>query len=308
MTVSPKPSVWQIGLILAVGILSASTAAIFIRLAFAAVPDQTVGFSLVLAASRLTLASLLLLPTWRNFRSQHFQPYALYFSAIAGVFLALHFATWITSLAYTSIAASATLVTTNPVWVALISWIWFRERPSLTTMAGIAIALSGGILIALGGAEGESVGSNPLLGNFLALVGSWAVSFYFLFGREAQRRGVKIGNHIALTYSTAAIVLLPLPLLFGTSYVGYPSQVYLWILLMAIFPQMIGHTSFNWAVRWVSPTLVTLTILVEPIGASLLGMVLFEEYPTWIVAIGAAVILTGVAIAVIGERSRSTAL
>ncbi|WP_416674295.1 DMT family transporter [Egbenema bharatensis] len=302
MSPSVRPSNWQVWLILTAGILSVSTAAIFIRMAFAAVDTPDVGFSLVLAASRLTLAALFLLPVWRNFRSTPFQANALLFSSIAGFFLAVHFASWITSLAYTSIAASATLVTTNPIWVALISWLWFREQPTRLTIGGILLTLLGGVFVASGGLDGSSMGSNPPLGNFLALLGSWSISLYFLLGREAQRRGLSISSHVALTYGVAAIVLLPLPLLFGTSYVGYPTQVYGWILLMAVFPQLIGHTSFNWAVRWMSPTLVTLTILAEPIGASVLGILVFQEIPGWQVGVGAAVILLGVAIAAIGAR------
>jgi drug/metabolite transporter (DMT)-like permease len=303
MNASSKPASWQIWLILTAGILSVSTAAIFIRLAFAAVDSAGVGFSLVLAASRLTLAALFLLPTWHNFQVRSLQRSALLYSATAGVFLAVHFAAWITSLAYTSIVASATLVTTNPVWVALISWVWFREKPSWITSGGIGLALLGSVLVAIGGSGSDSVGSHPLLGNGLALVGSIAISFYFLIGREAQRRGLGIGNHVAIAYATAAIVLLPLPLLFRTGYTGYSAQVYVAILLMALFPQLIGHTSFNWAVRWISPTLVTLTILAEPIGASILGMIIFQETPSWAVALGALIILAGVAIAAVGTRS-----
>lgn len=315
MAPSAPPSQWRVWLVLTAGILSVSTAAIFIRLAFEASGELDVGFSLVLAASRLTLAALFLLPTWllpsyflpsgRNTPKPQFQQVqrsALYYSAIAGVFLAIHFSTWITSLAYTSIAASATLVTTNPVWVALISWIWFREKPSWITIAGIVLALSGSVVVAVNSTDSSTAGSHPFLGNFLALAGSWAISFYFLLGREAQRHGLSIGHHVALTYSTAAIVLLPLPFLFGSHYMGYPGQVYLCILLMALIPQLIGHTSFNWAVRWVSPTLVTLTILAEPIGASLLGMMIFGENPGGWVALGGSVIIAGVAIAALGSK------
>jgi drug/metabolite transporter (DMT)-like permease len=297
-----KPSNWLIGIVMVAGILSVSTAAIFIRLSFQAAALQGVGFSLVLAASRLTLASLLLVPAWRNFRAPSGQPQTLYYSIAAGVFLALHFASWITSLSYTSIAASATLVTTNPVWVGLLSWLWFKEKLSRITIGGIAITLMGGALVAVGGSSTASAGSNPWLGNFLALIGAWAVSLYFLLGREAQRRGLSIGSHIVLTYSTAAVILLPLPLLFGTGYTGYPGQVYIWILLMALFPQLIGHTSFNWAVRWISPTLVTLTILAEPVGSSILGSLVFQENPGMAVILGAAVLLTGVTIAALGAK------
>jgi drug/metabolite transporter (DMT)-like permease len=129
------------------------------------------------------------------------------------------------------------------------------------------------------------------------------VSFYFLLGRAAQQKGLGIGRHAVLAYSIAALVLMPLPTLFQTSYLGYPPTVYLCILLMALFPQLIGHTSFNWAVRWTSPTLVTLVILAEPVGSSLLAFLLFQENPGVSVFLGAAVILLGVGVAAWGQRS-----
>jgi drug/metabolite transporter (DMT)-like permease len=301
MAVIPKPSVWQLSLVLTVALFCVSTAAIFIRLALAASPTTGVGFSLFLAASRLVLASLVLIPAWWKFRHNPFQTSALFYSVAAGVCLALHFASWITSLSYTSIAASTTLVTTNPIWVALLSWLWFREKPGSMTLSGIALALIGSLWIGLEGAP-SLPGQHPLLGNMLALVGSWAVSLYFILGREAQRRGLSIGSHVVLTYSTAALVLLPAPLLLQTSYWGYPQAVYLNVLWMALFPQVIGHTGLTWAVRWVSPTLVTLTILTEPIGSSILAFLIFRENPGWAVALGAGIILSGVAIAALGAR------
>lgn len=293
-----QPSRWQVQLILAVGVLAVSTAAIFIRLAINAAGVRGVGFSLVLAASRLTIAALILLPAWQSIRKAQLSPGALRYAVASGVFLALHFATWITSLSYTSIAASTTLVTTNPVWVALISWLWFGEKPTPLAASGIGVALLGGILIGFGdtGAVGES--SNPLLGDLLALVGAWAISLNLLLGREAQRRGLGIGGYVAISYSVAAVALLPLPLVFRSSYAGYPNPVYLYILFMALLPQLVGHTSCNWAVRWMSPTLVSLAILFEPVCSSFLGYLVFGEVPGQLVLVGAVVLLGGVAIAI----------
>lgn len=305
---SPKQvSPWKIGGILVLGVFCVSTAAIFIRLALDASGTAGVGFSLVLSASRLTLASIILLPTWARLKHVPFQQSAIAYSASAGVLLAIHFATWITSLSYTSIAASTTLVTTNPIWVAIISWLWFRETLSPKTIIGIVITLAGGLLIGLEGSDVDVVGQNPLLGNALALVGSWSISLHFLLGREAQRRGLAIGNHVAIAYGAAALVLLPLPFFFHTSYWGYPLQVYVWIALMALFSQIFGHTSLNWAVHQISPTLVTLAILLEPVSSSILGYLVFGEVPSIQVGIGAMIILTGVAIAAVGSRSKSPA-
>lgn len=285
----------QIIVILSIGILAVSTAAILIRLATATAQTKSFAFSLVIAASRLSIAALLLSPRWTSFQVP--QPKAIKFSIAAGILLAVHFATWISSLSYTSITASTTLVTTNPIWVALISWVWFKETINRKTIVGIAVALTGAILI--GSTEQSGVASNPLLGNSLALVASWAASLSLLFGREAQRLGTSTGNHVLVAYSVAAITLLPMPLLVGASYVNYPALTYFWFALMALIPQLIGHTSLNWAVNHISPTLVTLALLLEPIGASLLGYFIFRELPSLQMLIGAAILLFGVAISVV---------
>ncbi|MDX2244417.1 MAG: DMT family transporter [Leptolyngbyaceae cyanobacterium bins.302] len=297
MLPTTRPASWQLGLILVAGILAVSTAAPLVRLAMDAAADRSVGFSLVLAASRLLLASVLLLPSWRTLYQQQPTSGAIGYAIAAGFALAIHFATWITSLAFTSIAASTALVTTNPIWIALLSWWWMGEKPTLKLLIGIGVALTGALLIGLGGIHQTSTGSQPLLGDGLALVGAWAASFYLLLGREAQKNGLGIGGYVAVAYTTAAIVLVPLPFLAQASYTHYSLTVYGYILLTALIPQLIGHTSFNWVVRWLSPTLVTLILLFEPVLSSLLAFVLFAEIPGSTVLCGALVLLIGVAIA-----------
>lgn len=295
----PQPKRWQLALVLTVGVLAVSTAAILVRLASAAAGISGVGFSLVLAAARLNLAAIVLLPTWQTFRVYPPSPAALRFAGAAGIALAVHFATWITSLSYTSIAASTALVTTNPVWVALLSWGWFGEKLPRQVLFAIGMAFVGGLLIGLGGVTGSASGSQPLLGDGLALLGAFAASLYFLLGWEAQKQGLSVRRYVTVAYSTAAIVLLPLPLLVGASYVGYPPITYAYILLMALLPQLVGHTSFNWAIRWVSPTLVALVILFEPVISSLLGYLIFGEIPGLAVFVGALLLLSGVTLAVL---------
>lgn len=298
-TFRDRPASWRLGFTLAGGILAVSTSAPLVRLAMMAAMAQTVGFSFVLAALRLSFATVMLLPAWRSVAQRKPTPVAMRYAIAAGITLAIHFATWITSLAFTSIAASTALVTTNPVWVALLSWVWLGEKPTRKVLLGTGIALTGGLLIGLGGTDPSATGSQPLLGDGLALVGAWMVSLYFLLGREAQRNGLSLGGYVAIAYSVAAIMLLPLPLLAGTDYTGYSPIVYGYIFLTALLPQIVGHTSFNWAVRWMSPTVVTLAILFEPVLASLMGFVLFKEVPDGSVLIGALVLLLGVAIAAV---------
>lgn len=295
-----KPSLFLIIIILTMGIIAISTGSIFIKLANQAVGGGSLGFSLVLAGSRLTLASLILLPIWRKMAWENLTKKATYYAILAGVFLAIHFALWITSLSYTSIAASTALVTTNPIWVSLISYFWFGEKIPIKSVLGITIALLGSLTIGWGDMMTENSlltpENNPLFGDLLALLGAIAVSFYLLLGREAQRLGIGITQYIIIAYTSSAIVLLPWPFFLGLSYTGYPNIVYVYILLMALIPQLIGHTSFNWAIRWISPVLVTLSALFEPVGASFLGYFFFQEIPSFGVIGGAIILLLGVAI------------
>jgi len=266
-----RPPGWKIAAVLLVGILAISFGSILVRLALRASGDQSLAFSLVMSAGRLALAALLLAPGWtRPLEGRAGLPFAL----AAGGFLALHFAFWITSLSYTSVAASTALVTTNPVWVTLLGWWLFGERPSFLTLLGVGVALLGAV----------------------------AASCYFLLGREAQRRGLSTWAYVRVAYTAAALLLLPLPYLFGGGYGGYPLEVYAYLLLMALLPQLVGHTSFNWATRHIPPVLVTLAILFEPVGASLLAYFLFGELPGSRVLLGALILLVGVALAVVGGR------
>jgi drug/metabolite transporter (DMT)-like permease len=297
---APKPSKWLVSLVLVIGVMAVSAAAIFIRLCQETAGLREVGFSLFIAASRLMVAATILLPTYPSLTTVRVGKSAYYYTMAAGICLALHVAAWITSLAFTSIAASTILVTTNPLWIALMAWLWWQERPKQKRILGILISILGGIIIALSD-KGVGVGSNPLGGDLLALMGSWMASGYFLLGREAQRQGLTLNQYVAIAYLTAAVCLFPLPLIFGASYLGYPYLVYVYIILMAIVSQLIGHTSLNWALRWVSPTIVALVILFEPISSSLLAVWLFGEIPSLSVLLGGLIVMMGVAIAVVSR-------
>ena len=301
--VSERPSPIKIGLVLFMGLMAASTAALFIRFGYAAGEGlNQVGLGLAMAALRLIFASMLLIPLWYRTRNEESpQPGAYWFALGAGVFLAIHFGSWIPAFAFTSIAASTTIATSSPVWVAIMLWLWKGEVPSRLTMLGITIAISGAMVLALGDAAGDGAGANPMLGNALALVAALGFSFYFLMGQEAQRRGLSTSRYVAVAYAIGALTLLPIPLIVGPHYGELPGMVIFFGLMLALVPQLIGHTSFNWAVKWVTPTLVTLVILMEPIGATILGLIFFGELPGWVVLLGAVILLGGVALAVWGR-------
>jgi len=294
---SNSPSRWHVSLILLIGVGAVSTAAILTRIASLSVSSSLAGFSLVIAATRMGFAALLLAPFWRNILRNRPSGLAWRWAIAAGFVLALHFASWITSLTYTSIAASTTLVTTNPLWVTLLSWWWYGDKPRLLTWVGIGIAVIGSSFIGFG-SQATAIATNPLLGNGLALLGAIAASLYFLLGREAQQRGLSISHYAAIAYTTAAIFLFPIPFWLGLGYTGYPAQTYLYLLLIALIPQLVGHTSLNWAIRWVSPTQVALTILLEPVFSSVLAVILFKEVPASLTWLGIPLLLLGVGMTV----------
>ncbi|WP_196521175.1 DMT family transporter [Nostoc sp. WHI] len=271
-----KPSIWQIAFALLIGVFGISMAAVFVRLSSQKTGLNGIGFSLFLSASRLIVSSLLIFPLWKGLSQVKAQPGAFVYSVIAGICLAIHYVAWFLSLSYTSIAASVTIVTTNPIWVTLLYWILFKQKPMRQTLLGIFLALLGALIIAYDGAITESIiADNPLLGNFLALIGSWVYSLYFLAGKEAQNKGLSTGIYAVIAYSSAGLVLLPLPYFFGSGYTGYPTIVYLYIFLMAVFSQVIGQTSLNWSLRWISPIIVTLAVMFEPVFSKYIRLHIF---------------------------------
>jgi drug/metabolite transporter (DMT)-like permease len=286
-------------IILACGVLIASTASIMIRLA------QAEGVSsLAIAAGRLGFAALILAPiallrVGGEIRSLRRPDLAL--GLASGAFLAVHFASWISSLEYTSVASSAALVSTNPLWVGLASLLIFRERLAWGTLLGIGLTLLGTVLIGLSD-SGSSSFSNPLLGNALALLGAAASSAYLLIGRNLRGR-LSLLAYIWLVYTTAAVVLLAWAALSGQQLFGYPPLAYLLLLGLAVGPQLLGHSAFNWALSSLSATFVAVSILGEPVGSALLALLLFNERFAPLQLLGFVVLLFGILVAAVGERT-----
>lgn len=285
-------------LILIIAIVGISSSAIWIRLALDSSSTEGVGFSLVIAGLRLTLATLILFVTPQPKSSLKLPLSVIFLSLLSGVMLAGHFATWITSLSYTSITASTTLVTTTPLWVILFSWLFFREKPHPKTLIGIIIAITGSVcLTVFDEPSSRIILGHSIWGNSLALIGAVFASLYLLLGKEIQKKQCSLSQYVRLAYGSSALCLLPLPFLFKTSYQGYSLSVYGYILGLAIFSQVIGHTCFNWSMKYLSPLQVSLIILTEPVGASLLGIIFFQEIPSPRVIMSALVIVVGVVIA-----------
>ena len=285
---------------LALGVTAASTAAILIRLA------QVEAHSLVVAAWRMLIAFGLLAPVALAARFSELRTLGRgeWGKATAsGILLGLHFAAWISSLAYTSVAASVVLVWTAPIFVGLGEHMLLRQRLSPHMIAALAIVSTGSVLIALGDWHQET---HRLLGDILALVGALSSAGYFLIGRQLRARLSLLG-YVFPVYGAAAALLLALALFFGMSaqiaLIPHRPTTWLWLFLLALGPQILGHSSLNWALRYLSATFVTVATLGEAVGATVLAWWLLEETPSpWALA-GGSLILAGAAIASKAERA-----
>jgi drug/metabolite transporter (DMT)-like permease len=289
-------------LVLFIGVFGISTAAIWVRYCTRLSGDSSLGFNVFLAASRLLFSSILLFPAWRGFSVERSDKKPLYYALGAGFCLSGHFVTWFLSLAYTSIAASTTIVTTTPLWISLFLWLFFKEKISRKTLLGMGIAGVGGFLIALD-SGGFSPSEHPIKGAFLALMGSWLYGLYFILGREAQGQGLSMRHYIVLSYTASALFLLPCPYFFQSSYFSHPPAIYLYILGMALFAQVLGQTCLNISLHWFSPLVITLAVMLEPVFSSLLAYPCFGELPSGFLIASSVILLSGVVLATWGSRS-----
>lgn len=286
-------------LVLLLGVLAVSTAAPLIRWAESAPP-------LTVAAARVCLAALILaalsgaaLKTLAALPRRE-----RWLTALAGLFLAAHFGVWISSLYYTSTAASLALVATQPIFAGLIAWATLREPMTAREVGGIAIAGVGCLVLAggdLGGAD-----RTALFGDALALAGAITAAAYYVVGRRL-RAALPLLPYLAGVNLVAGALLAIAALVAGTRVTGLGGEVYLALALSAIIPSVVGHTLLNWSVRRVPVHLVSLGILGEPVGASALTWLFFGETPPAHAALGGAIILGGIALGFLRLRPRPTA-
>lgn len=302
MSEHASPPRWLPFVVLGIGLIAISFGAILARFA------QGFGLpSLAIAALRLGLAALIVTPfaLWQSRRALlALNRRQVMLTLGAGFFLALHFGTWISSLEYTSVASSTALVTTNLLWIGIASFVLFGDKPSRLMLVGIVISLSGSLMIFWSdSSQASTVGvssSNPLLGNALALVGSWCFSAYLLIGRRL-RADMPLPAYVWLAYGMAAVFLLIACQGAGVSLAGYSMPAYLVALGMALGPQLLGHTSYNWSLKHVSPTFVAVVTLGEPVGSAVMAWVFFGESFAMLQGSGFVLLLVGIYLAARGE-------
>lgn len=302
---------------LGLGLTSFAFSSILVRLA------QTEGIpSLFIASARLTLGAIILTPlVLMKYRANLAQMRRndILLALTAGVFLALHFVSWVTSLEYTSVLISVVFVTSSPLWVALLEFIFLRSTLPKAVIIGLGIAIVGGLLIGFGGTfAGESLDTvvvdrqRELIGGALSLIGAITIAVYLIIARKLQQtrihEGVSIKLHIIpyiwIVYGSAGIILLIWSLGAGIPVTGYSSQGYIWLIVMALFPQLLGHSSLNYAVGYLPATIVSMMTQLEPIGSAILAYFLFGELPFPVQIVGSVIIICGVMIATYGQNQK----
>jgi drug/metabolite transporter (DMT)-like permease len=277
-----------------VGVLAVGASAVFIRLADAP--------ALAIAFWRCALGALALVPLAAYNREVVPKGSALWVGAVSGVALGAHFGTWITSLEYTSVAASVVLVSTTPVFVAIAAYPLFGERTSAVSFVGIVVAIAGTAVIALGE---PSSGGSAFFGDVLALVGAVAMAVYVLIGRSLRTGGMGALSYSIVGYSAAGLALLPVALASGVRLWGFPASTWFWLLVITLGPQLLGHTVLNWALEYVRAAIISGSKLAEPVIAALLAWaVLFEKPGMWTV-VGGVVVLAGLYLLLRGEGDAS---
>ena len=275
------------------GIVAASFGAIFVRFASDASP-------LAISAWRLSIAAVVLIPiAWVR------KPHSLNLKMIlwcvaSGAALALHFVLWTSSLVYTSVASSVLFVTTHPLFVGLGSFVLLKESPTRRLLLGVAVALVGGLLIGVGDLR---LAGQALRGDLLAVAGGLMVAIYFMIGRVV-RQTVSATEYVAVTYGVAAFLVLAICAITRTPVLGFSGPTFGYLVLLALIPQLLGHSTFNWALKHLPATHVSILILGEPVGSGLLAVLLFGEIPSGLNLAGAALILAGIYLSV-SNKERS---
>jgi drug/metabolite transporter (DMT)-like permease len=291
---------WLTGAALAVAVLAVSTSAPLI--AFVAAPALAVAFW------RNGLAFAALTPITvgpRRAELATLRSRTGLFAVLAGVALALHFATWMPSVQLGSVATATALVATQPVWQGLIAMAQGR-RPSTAGWTGIGLAVAGTVW-----ATGLDIGvsAQAVLADVLALLGAIAAAIYTAFGERARSR-LSTTSYTWVCYGTCAAILLVVCLVAGVDLHGYDGHTWAAILALVVGAQLLGHSMFNYALERTSATKVSVLILLEVPGAALLAWAWLGQTPRLAALPGLALLMLGVAVVVLGgsrERRRTTA-
>ncbi|MGE7915145.1 DMT family transporter [Lysinibacillus xylanilyticus] len=276
-----------------IGVVSVSLSAILVKLA-----NAEAG---VIAFYRMLFSVLLMAPLffWKYTNEvKQLRIRDWLFSSIAGIFLAFHFILWFESLNYTSVASSTVLVTLQPLFAFAGTYFFFKEEITVKTIIAGAIAIIGSVLISWGDFK---VSGTAFYGDMLALIACVLVTAYFLFGQDVRKR-LSLVTYTMIVYVVSTITLFIYVLIKGESFGPYSIMDWIWFILLAIVPNLFGHTLFNWSIKYVSTNVVSIAMLFEPIGAAILALVIFKEYLIATQIIGGFIVIVGILLFIVDEK------
>lgn len=274
---------------LGIGLIAFGFAPILVRLA----PDTP---PLVLASYRTSLAVLFLVPFWlvqRNTLQLPNQNKDKLLVALSGICLGIHFVCWIASLYYTSVASASVLVTIHPVILILVERLWLKQNFAGTTWLGVCLAFAGSVVLGISDSRADQEFTDPLLGNALALTAALIFVVYLLIGQRIRQKREWM-DYVFPVYTSAAVTCIILTVLAGQDLFDFSVSGLTVGVGLALGPQILGHGSMNYAVKFVSPTLLSTLVLSEPLLASVLAFFMFDELPPALSLIAMAIILFGV--------------
>lgn len=278
------------------GVLSLSTAAVLVKMVIDVPAAVTANYRLLLAF--ILILPYVLLKKREELKKLAKKEWILTF--FAGVSLALHFIVWFESLQYTSVASSVVFVTLQPIFAFIGTYVIFHERFSSGTVISMFIALFGSFIIAWGDFQ---IAGKALYGDFLALLGALFITVYFLFG-QGVRAKISVMSYTCIAYGIGAFVILIYNLASSNSLTGYSASHWVIFLCLAIFPTILGLNLLNWSLKWVSTSVISMAILFEPIGASILAYLIFGDIITWSQWLGGTIVIFGLLLFVASTRRK----
>lgn len=279
-----------------IGVIAVSTSAIFVKLA----SDAPAG---IVAFYRLAFATVLMLPVILvKYREELkvIKRRDWILASLSGFFLALHFILWFESLHYTSVASSVVLVTLQPIFAFIGTYIFFGERFSVAAIISMLITILGSFIIGWGDFQ---ISNLALLGDILALLGAVAITGYFLLGQRL-RRSLSLITYTFIVYGISSLVLLLYNIVLQNNFVNYSIDYWMIFLALAIIPTFFGHTLFNWALKWLSTSTISMAIVFEPIGATALAYFILGEKVTSMQWLGGTIVIFGLFLFVVSTTRK----
>lgn len=280
-----------------IGVIAVSTSAVLVKLAGSAPAG-------IIALYRLLFAVLIMAPyVYAKYRSafKDILKKEWILCILAGIFLAFHFILWFESLNFTSVASSVVLVTMQPIFAFIGTFLFFKERFTPGAVISLIIAVFGSVIISWG----DFRFSGPaLFGDILALLGAIMITGYFLMGQQVRKR-LSLTIYTFLVYGISSITLIVYNLIEGNAFFGYPASHWWIFLALAIFPTFLGHSLFNWALKWLSTSTISMGIVLEPVGASILAYFILHEHISWSQWLGGTIVIVGLFLFIMSTTRKS---